>query len=144
MNKFQQNPDYDDEEPYLELIKTRLLVVGRELQRLNTDGGVLLRLPIDDIQRVEFKKFLEWPVLVFFGVGAALAAIGYYVSENNILSSILYVVTAFIVGFGLIGMFGRYIVVHSSSGVNTINCSDLDDEGEGFVTSLRRMMGSRE
>jgi hypothetical protein len=126
----------------LELAKTRLRVVSGELQRLNKSGGVMLRLPLHQIEAVEFRSFFDPVCIVFMAMGVGLGAIGYYVSESNILTSLLYVAGVLLFGFGLLGSVSPYFVIRSRGETIYIQFSDLGDEGQGFVSSLRHMIGA--
>lgn len=131
-----------ESEAQLELFKTGLRVVDGELQRLNKLGGIVMRLPLRQIDMVEFQSRLDPFCLVFITVGIGLGAIGHYVSENNVLTALLYAAGIILVGFGLLGSITRLIQIRSSGCTTTIQCSDMVDEGEGFVCSLQALIGS--
>jgi hypothetical protein len=57
--------------------------------------------------------------LVFLAMGLGLAAIAYFVSKNNVLTTLLYAAAVLLVG------------------------ADQADEGEGFVNSLRVLLASQ-
>ncbi len=125
----------------LELFKTGLRVQQGELLRLNKNGGIAMRLPLAAIESVEFLTRFDPFCLVFIVVGLGLGAIGYRVSESNLLTSFLYAGGIMLVGFGSLGMVMRVIQVRSPSGIIRIQCHDLIDEGEGFVCSLQQLIG---
>jgi hypothetical protein len=129
----------DDAE--LELFKTGLRVQHGELLRLNKNGGIAMRLPLAAIESVEFLTRFDPFCLVFIVVGLGLGAVGYRVSESNLLTSFLYAGGIMLVGFGSLGMVMRVIEIRSPSGTIRIQCSDLIDEGEGFVCSLQQLIG---
>lgn len=126
----------------LELIKTGLRVVDGELQRVNSQGGIVMRLSLRQIEAVEFCSRFDPFCLVFVAVGIGLGAVGYFVSENNLLTALLYAAGIMLVGFGLLGSVTRLIVVHCPGGITTIQCNDMVDEGEGFVCSLQALIGA--
>lgn len=125
----------------LELLKTGLRVQQGELLRLNKNGGIAMRLPLAAIESVEFLTRFDPFCLVFIGVGLGLGAVGYRISESNLLTSFLYAGGIMLVGFGSLGMVMRVIEVQSPTGVVRIQCNDLIDEGEGFVCSLQQLIG---
>jgi hypothetical protein len=125
----------------LHLLKTKLRVNGEELQRLNKDGGPVLRLPLHAIRSIEVRKKFDAICLVFIGMGVAAAAIGALISENNVLTIILYVVGVLFVGFGLLGAMALQITIRTDDDeVTTVQCSDMSDEAECFVTSVRHIV----
>lgn len=144
MDNKHRSPNYFDMEPLLQLPKTRLVVVGSELQRISSVGTVVLRIPLDEIQSIEFQMLLQPVGFLGCGVGVAFGIIAHYVSENNLVTVFLHVAAVLMFAFGTSGLYGRYIHVRTAAGVNTISCLDLTDEIEGFATSLRRMMAGRE
>jgi hypothetical protein len=125
----------------LELFKTGLRVQHGELLRLNKNGGIAMRLPLATIESVEYLSRFDPFCTIFIGLGLSLGAVGYLVSENNLLTSLLYAGGIMLVGFGSLGMVMRVIRVRSSSGTIRIQCIDLIDEGEGFVCSLQSLIG---
>jgi hypothetical protein len=138
-----RNPYESGEEATLELLKTKLRILGDELQRLNQDRGVLLRLPLASIESIDFARHFDPFSLVFVAVGAGLAAIGYLVSESNVLTCILYVAGAVLAGFGLLGTMSDRIHIRTRDGTTVVVCSDMRDECECFVTSVRHLLGMR-
>ena len=79
--------DYDtgafaDESVVLALVKTRLRVRDGELQRLNSEGGVLLRVPLAELESFEIRTVVDPLAIVFIGVGAALGALTYFLWEE--------------------------------------------------------------
>lgn len=129
-------------EAQLELFKTGLRVVDGELQRLNKHGGIVMRLPLRKIESVEFHSRLDPFCLVFIAVGIGLGAVGHYVSENNVLTALLYAAGIILIGFGLLGGITRLIEIRSTAGCTTVQCNDMADEAEGFVCSLQPLIGS--
>lgn len=139
--------DFDDhpdgESPDLELPKTRLLVFNGELQRLNQRDTVVLRLPLDSLRSIEYRRSFEPGMCIFLLVGVGLAAIGYFVSQNNIVTAALYAAAIILAGFSLLGTFGVKIIIVTDEGSNTIVCNDLNDEAEGFVRSVQHLLHDR-
>ncbi|MBM4072396.1 MAG: hypothetical protein FJ271_26230 [Planctomycetes bacterium] len=129
------------EDADLELFKTGLRVQNGELLRVNKNGGIAMRLPLSSIESVEFLSQFDPFCLVFICVGLGLGAVGYLVSESNLLTSFLYAGSIMLVGFGSLGMVMRVIRVQSPTGIIRIQCNDLIDEGEGFVCSLQQLIG---
>lgn len=129
------------DEADLELFKTGLRVQQGELVRLNKNGGIAMRLPLASIDSVEYLTRFDPFCVVFIAVGLGLGAIGHFVSESNLLTSLLYAGGIMLVGFGSLGMVMRVIQVRSATGTIHIQCSDLTDEGEGFVCSLQSLIG---
>lgn len=125
----------------LDLSKTRLRVVGNELQRLNASDGIVMRLPLEEIEHVEFRQRVD-PFgvvcgLLAFGVGA----IAYFISEYNILTTLLYLAALALGCMALLSVLGQRFVIEAKTGVVDIPCVDPADEGAGFVTSLKRLIG---
>jgi hypothetical protein len=80
---------------------------------------------------------------VFLAAGLGLGAIGYLVSENNILTTLLYVAAALLAVVALLACRSQRIIIRSTVGVIDIQCVDQSDEGEGFVNSLRVLLPVR-
>jgi len=138
------SPPETDPDAILELAKTRLRVIGKELQRANESGGIMLRLPLDQIQTAEFRQqFNVWSLLLLVPA-AGLVAIGYFVSDSTGLSILLYLGALVFTFFATLVSTCLYIVIGSASGTTSIQCSDQSDECDGFVTSLRPMIGGRQ
>jgi hypothetical protein len=136
----------DSSEHSLHLVKTRLCLNGGELQRLNNNGGAILRLPLAIVRSIEVRKKFDPICLVFMAMGAGAAAIGALVSENSTLTVLLYVAGVLLVGFGLLGAMALQIIIRTDDEVATVQCTDMNDEAECFVTSVRHMLrglGSR-
>lgn len=144
-DSFPRRADEDSDagmsDPVLELFKTGLRVQDGELQRVNAQGGITMRLPLGTIESVEFRTGFDPFCLVFITVGSGLGAVGYMVSENNLLTSLLYAAGILLVGFGLLGCVVRWVRVCAPAGTIHIQCNDLIDEGEGFVCSLQALIG---
>ncbi len=124
----------------LELAKTRVRVVGAELQRLNKNGNVVLRLPIQSIQSVDYHSRFDPMSMVFAAIGCGLGAIGYLISENNVLTALLYSAAVLLVGGSILACQSQRIVIEAASGVIEIQNLDQPDEGKGFVYSLRGIL----
>jgi len=122
----------------LSLPKTGLRISNGELQRTGKDGAITMRLPLDTIEGVEFRTGFDPACLFIALVGFGLGAIGYFVSENNILTSLLYAAGVVLLGITLLAARYTRIVVKARGEVIRIQCIDLVDEGEGFVSSLRQ------
>ena len=138
-----ESAEYDEAaggDSVLELSKTRLRVRDGELQRRNAQGGVALRLPLADIEAIEWRYVFDPMCLVFMAMGSGVGAIGRFLVENNTFSGVLYVASVLMIGFGAIGLMGTYIVVQSGGKSFKIQCSDMNDEGEGFVASVEHML----
>lgn len=126
----------------LELSKTRLRVIGGELQRLNDEGGIAMRLPLEEIEEVTSGSRVDpfGPVCVLLALG--VGAIAYFVSQYNIVTTLLYIVALALLALGILGFLGRVIVIRAQTGTTAIVYSDGWDEAAGFITSLRRLIGS--
>lgn len=134
-------PPHDDED--LALTRTKLSVVDGEMQRLNWDNRMLLRLPLSEMERIQLRRTFDWRVFPFAATGIAIGLVGYFVSENNVLSVILYVIGILLIGIGGLGSYGVAIDVTTRDGVTAIPCFDSLDRCECFVTSVRQMMRDR-
>jgi len=140
--KYDDDQDQDSDLPYLELSRTNLVVVDGELQRLNKHGGLVLRLPLSTVEAVEMRNYFDPFSLIFLGLGAGLAWIGYAVSENNILTIVLYVAALLLAGLAVFGCIGQHIIVQATTGVLKIHVADSAEEGAGFVASLNQILRS--
>src|SRR5262245_56880134 len=78
-------------EPWLELRGARLAVVGDELIRRNSRGGIVLRLRLADIEEVTTRTGLDPMAGVCFAAGVGLALLGCFVSESTWLTVVLYI-----------------------------------------------------
>lgn len=125
----------------LELEKTRLRVEEGELVRRNESGGIVTRVPLDDIESVRYARDLSLFAVVTWAFSAGLAAIGYFVSENNIVSVALYVLASLGAAFGLIGLMNDVLLVKTRGEDIRIACADPGDEVAGFALSLKTMTG---
>jgi hypothetical protein len=122
----------------LVLPKTGLRIGNGELQRRAKDGAVTMRLPLEALEEVEFRTGFDPACLFIALVGFGLGAIGYFVSENNILTCLLYAAGVVLLGISLLAARYTRIVIKARGEVIRIQCIDLVDEGEGFVLSLRQ------
>jgi len=125
----------------LELQRTRLRVEEGELVRRNEGGGIVTRVPLDDIEAVRYARDLSLFALVTWAFSAGLAAIGYFVSENNVVSVALYVLAILGAAFGMIGLLNDVLLVKTRGETIRIACLDPGDEVEGFAMSLKAMTG---
>lgn len=127
----------------LELEKTHLQINNGELQRINKNGKVALRLPLTEVESVDFRRYFDPIGFVFSGIGLGLGAIGMFVSENNILTCLLYIAAVLVIGFAVIGSVAFHIIINTTDGETRVQCNDLPDEGWGFVTSMRYCLRNR-
>jgi hypothetical protein len=125
----------------LELQQTRLRVEEGELVRRNVSGGIVTRVPLDDIEGVRYTRDLSLFAVVTWLFSAGLAAIGFFVSENNVVSVALYVLASLGAAFGLIGLLNDVLLVKTRGENIRIACSDPGDEVAGFAMSLKAMTG---
>ncbi len=134
--------DYDDkaDDAVLHLVKTRLRVNDDELQRLNKDGGFLLRIPLADVQSIELRSSFDPICLVILAGALGVAAIAYFVSEWVILNIILYIVAIVLAIIACFGVIARSFVIRTVDGETKILNDDTPDEGECFVISVRRLL----
>ncbi|HMF19434.1 MAG TPA: hypothetical protein VKE98_19660 [Gemmataceae bacterium] len=135
------NESYEPEHQYddtLVLPKTGLRIGNGELQRRSKNGGVTMRLPLNTIEDAEFRTGFDPACLIIALVGGGLGAVAYFVSENNILTSLLYAAGVVLLGLSLLAARYTRIVIKARGEVIHIQCIDLVDEGEGFVLSLRQ------
>jgi hypothetical protein len=137
-------PPTDTVEPHLELAKTRLRVVDGELQRLGANGVATMRLPLREVASVQGVTVFEPICLIIAGAAVALIWIAAAFSQSNLLSCILFAVAVILLGFALMGMVGRYIRISTIDGGQVaVQVNDLNDEAEGFVVSVRRLLPSK-
>lgn len=127
----------------LELEKTHLQLHNGELQRLNRKGSVTLRLPLTEVDSVDFRRYFDPIGFVFSAMGLGLGAIGMFVSESNILTCLLYIAAVLVIGFGVIGSASYHVIINTTDGETRVQCNDLPDEGWGFVTSVRFCLRNR-
>jgi hypothetical protein len=132
--------DNDDDEVLVELAKTQLRVCADELQRVNAYGGLLLRIPLADVESIELRASFDPLCLAFFGMGAGLAAVAFFIPEYVIATILLYVGAVGLAGLACFGMIARYFVIRTRDGETTVYCADSPDEGECFVISVRQLL----
>lgn len=136
--------DDEDRPPTtLGLAKTRLVVEDGELIRRDEAGGVMLRFPLDDVEAVEFVRPFNPFALVALGFGAGLGAIGYFVSDYNVVTVFLYVAGMASVLMSLMGMFNDVVLLRVRGEEIRIESPDVANDIRGFVASLRSMVGGR-
>ncbi|HMP01244.1 MAG TPA: hypothetical protein PKD86_17215 [Gemmatales bacterium] len=126
--------------PTLELMKTRLRLEESELVQLNANGNPVMRLPLAKVKRLEFRRVLEPIGLAFLTVGLVLWCIGFFVSENNIVSTLLYVGAVLVAAFGLLGILSDRIFIQTDSTHLLLECPDPSSEGQGFVLSANHIL----
>ena len=132
-----------DDAVILELVKTKLRVRDDELQRLNAQGGFLLRIPMADVESVELRASFDPLCLIMLGMAGALAAVAYFVSDHMLLTSLLYVGAAILAGLSFFGVISRSFIIRTSAGETSVLCEDAPDEGACFVISLRQLLRNR-
>lgn len=120
---------------YLELSKTRLAIEDDELRQLNSDGRHVLRIPLAEVKDLRFCKTIEPLGLGFLTIALLVWCVGYFVCENDILKSLIYISAVLLGGFGLLGIYSDRILVGTQRGNLLLNCPDRADEGQGFVVS---------
>src|SRR3989442_179919 len=96
------NEPYNEYDDTLTLPKTGLRITNRELQRTGKNGAVSMRLPLDAIEAVEFRTGFDPACLFIALIGCGLGAIGYYVSENNVMTCLLYAAGVVLLGISLL------------------------------------------
>lgn len=129
--------------PTLELVKTRLRIEDQELQQLNANGGLLLRVPLAEVTGLEFRKVVEPFGLAFFTIGLGLWCVGHFVCENNVLKTLIFVGAVLVAGFGLLGVLGDRILVRTRDNQVLLECPDQASEGQAFVLSVNRLLRER-
>jgi hypothetical protein len=133
--------------PRLELRGARLQVVGDELIRRNSRGGVVLRLRLDAIDEVTVRSRLDPMAAVILAFGLGLAALGCFVSESNILTTILYVIALLGAALAVIGIARTEIGIRLGEKTVPVYPSGLvadgPDEVAGFVASLQAELNDR-
>ncbi|MDB5313061.1 MAG: hypothetical protein JWO38_7263 [Gemmataceae bacterium] len=127
----------------LDLRQTRLRVEEGELVRRNESGGVVMRVPFDDVESVAYVRELNTFAVATILVAGGLVAIGYYVSEYNVVRVLLYVGAMLIGVFGLFALRGDVIEVRTRGESLRIPSPDPTDEVIGFVMSLKQLCGGR-
>ena len=132
-----------DEDVLVELAKTQLRVRDDELQRVNANGGLLLRIPLADVESIELRATFDPLCFIFFGMGAGLAAVAFFIPEYVIATILLYVGAVGLAALACFGVIARYFVIRTRDGETTVYCSDSPDEGECFVLSVRQMLRKR-
>ena len=123
--------------PDLTLPKTGVKVNRNDFWRENEDGSVLTRFPTQDIQSVSFSRPLNPSVFVFLAAGFGVVAIGRFLTENNSLAVLLYVVAVPVFAIGLLGAKADRLTVTRRSGEQVVfDCDETDDIVRQFVSSL--------
>jgi len=140
-----KDDDEDDRPaPHLELPKTGLAVLDGELVRRSDKGGMLLRIPLDDIDAVEFSRPFNFTCLVPFGLAAGFVALGVLVSEYNVVTVILYVLALCLAAFALFGLRNDVVILFARNQPPVhLSCDDSSDVVSGFVLSLKALIGGR-
>jgi hypothetical protein len=136
-----ENKEPDLPPATLELRQTRLRVEEGELVRRNETGGIIMRVPLDDIETVQFVRKLNALAFAALGVAAGMVAIGYFVSEYNVVTVLLYVAAMFLAVFSLIGVREDVFVVRSRGEDIRVSCPDPSDAVAGFAASLKPLVG---
>jgi hypothetical protein len=129
-------------EPLFALSKTRVCVYPGELQRKNEDGTLLLRLPLASIQSAVFRRPFNPSCLLLVGAAALFAAIGWFVSEYNWLSCLLYVAAVVVTVVAVIGSRSDRLVLRTDGGEVSFDCAELANEVTCFVTSLQEVLAT--
>jgi hypothetical protein len=124
----------------LSLPKTGLQVQGNDLVKLGAREAVTMRLPLSEIEAVKFTLTFEPISLIFLGMGLGLGLIGHFASPYDWLSTVLYIATVLLVGFGIMGWMCYRIQIISQGETIGVACNDLPEEGRGFVSSLRLLL----
>lgn len=121
----------------LELVKTRLCIVDGVLIRYTTNDTSSLRIPLSNLVSIEVysrpSKFAATMLLVAIGVGC----LGYYVSQYNVLTVLLYLMALTGVGLSLIGLFEDRMLVKTRTGSFPVDIQDSLEETKGFVATLQ-------
>lgn len=103
-------------------------ICNGELQRINTNGTFVLRIPLHTVISLEVKRSFDPISLIFIGLAAAFSAIAAFVSTHDLLTCSLYVVAALLVGIGLFGCVACCIRVRTTNGNSDIHCTDTLDK----------------
>ena len=125
----------------LELRKTYLRVEEGELVRRNEAGGVVMRVPLDDLESVAYVREFNPFSFAILLVAGGIAAIGYFVSQYNVVTVLLYVLAMLLGVFGLFGLRGDVVLVRTRGEAVRIASPDQADEVAGFVASLKQLCG---
>lgn len=123
------------------LPKTRISITQNEMCRSNKDGSMLLRIPLNSIQSVEFRRPFAPSSITFLLVAAGLVAIGIYISAYNWLSVLLYVLAFLVGGIGILGMQRDTLFVQRAEGNLSFDCDEPSDEVRQFVMSFESILG---
>ncbi|MBI3822409.1 MAG: hypothetical protein HY289_06985 [Planctomycetes bacterium] len=131
-----------DEKVVLELVKTRLRVRNRELQRLNAQGGIILSVPLAELKSIEARPVVDPIAIAFIVVGAALGAVTHFFWDDIYVWArwLLGVVAVLLAGFACFGIMQRKIVIQTLDGEISFYCNDPPDEGCCFVLSVRQLL----
>jgi predicted phage tail protein len=121
----------------IELRKSRLAVVGRELQKLDEDGVVVARHALDQLRQAGVTHRVDWAAvllaLVFAGGAAAcwfyLTATGWRIGWAVLLGGVAAVLTAVAREHELVLQFDQGVVRYA--------IKDKPDEAAGFAVSLQ-------
>lgn len=127
----------------LSLVKTRLRIHDDELQRINRDGGYLLRVPLDDISAIQMRTSFDPICLIFFAAAVAVAAIAYSFPDYAVIGIFLYLAAVALIALGCFGLLARRFQITMVDGETYVPCDDTPDEGECFVISVRRLLRTR-
>lgn len=136
-------PAPPDAETLFALQKTHLSVTAAEFRRGNEDGTFLTRIPLSEIDRVEFRRPFNPFCLIFLAAAAGVTAIGYFLAEANWLRVTLYVVGLLLGLFGLAGVRADSIQLDRRGERKRFDCLEGTDEVAAFAESLKELTERR-
>jgi hypothetical protein len=134
---------YEPSLPILELRGAGLRVENGEFVHVNSTGGAIFRIPLDDIESVDYERTFNLAAVYMLLFAIGIAVLGYQFSEYQLLSVTFYFI-AFTLGLISFIMLRVYRIVIRSRGERFgIIAPEVTDEIIGFVLSIKPMCGGR-
>lgn len=132
---------YELPPPRLELRGAGLRVENGEFVHLNSTGGAIFRIPLDDIESVDYERTFNLAAVYMLLFSIGIAILGYQFSDYQMLSATIYFIafTLGLISFIMLRVFR--IVIRSRGERFSIIAPDVTDEIIGFVLSVKSMCG---
>jgi len=125
----------------LELPKTKLVVRDGILKKMCNGDAVVAELPLTDITDVHVEKTADYPFPgVIIAIFAALAIVCRAYAPSAGWGWTGAIVCLGIVGFAVLMIFGRKIVIETIDGTVGYPVGDAFEEADGFVISLKQKL----
>lgn len=135
--------EYEWSPPRLELRGAGLRVENGEFVHLNSTGGAIFRIPLDDIESIDYERTFNLAAVYMLLFSIGIAILGYQLSEYQLLAAAFYFIafTLGLISFIMLRVFR--IVIRCRGERFGIIAPDVTDEIIGFVLSVKSMCGGR-